>query len=83
MTTEKLPETNENGFVTVSDFYSHHHPSIETGLKNAQFPHEIKFYVSDESYLQGAFRVYVPQEYLEAAKDLCISIEISRLKTDK
>lgn len=62
-----------SGLVTVSDFYAGQHEAIETGLKQAQIPYQIEFYV----YRNGAFRVYVPEEYLEVARKLCQLIESS------
>lgn len=72
-----LPDKNDDGFVTLSDFYAHHHQSIETGLKNAQIPHQIEFHPSnaEKIWQDGAFRVYVPAEYVESGRELCIAIE--------
>ncbi|MEG4302379.1 hypothetical protein [Microcoleus sp. D3_18a_C4] len=78
MTSNELQET-ENGLVTVSDFYAHQHESIESGIKQAQIPHQIKFHPfnPDKLWKQGAFRVYAAPEHLEIARDLCMSIEIA------
>jgi hypothetical protein len=53
-----------SGLVTLSDFYAHQHEALETALKQAQIPHQIEFDVSRN----GAVRVYVAQEHLEAAR---------------
>ncbi len=55
MTSNELQET-ENGLVTISDFYTHQHESIESGLKQAQIPHQIKFHPFDPNAMrkQGA-----------------------------
>ena len=78
MTSNELQET-ENGLVTISDFYAHQHESIESGLKQAQIPHQIKFHPFDPNALwkQGTFRVYVAPEHLKVATDLCMSIEFA------
>ncbi|MEG4087632.1 hypothetical protein [Microcoleus sp. POL10_C6] len=72
-------QESENGLVTLCDFLSHQQDSIESGLKQAQIPHQIKFHPFDPDVLwkQGAFRVYVPPIYLKVATDLCISIEFA------
>lgn len=41
---DNLPDKNADGFVTLSDFYAHHHESIERVLKTARIPHQIEFY---------------------------------------
>ena len=69
--TDNLPAKNADGFITLSDFYSHHREPIESALKNAQIPHQIEFYV----YRNVAFRLYVPAEHLETARKLCMAIE--------
>jgi len=71
MKPDELPDMSMNGLVTLSDFYPHQHLPIETALKNAQIFHQIEFYV----YRNGPFRVYVAQEHLEAATEVCNSIE--------
>lgn len=68
---DNLPDKNADGFVTLSDFYPHQHETIETALKTAHIPHQIEFYVDRD----GAFRVYVPAEYVESGRELCIAIE--------
>ncbi|MEG4350258.1 hypothetical protein QUA74_11000 [Microcoleus sp. LAD1_D3] len=75
----ELPEIAENGFIIVSDFYAHHHELIETALKNSEFQYLIKFHPFDPAALwkQGAFRVYVLEEHLEAVRTFCMSIEFA------
>lgn len=75
--TDNLPAKNADGFVTLSDFYPHHHEPIETALKTAQIPHQIESHGknAEKSWTDGAFRVYVPAEHLETARELCIAIE--------
>lgn len=72
-----LPDKNADGCVTLSDFYGHQHETIETALKTAQIPHQIEFYPpnAEKTWKDGAFRVYVPAEYVESGRELCISIE--------
>jgi hypothetical protein len=60
MKPDNLPDRNVSGLVTVSDFYAHQHEAIKSALKNSQIPHQLEFYV----YRNGAFRVYVPEQYL-------------------
>ncbi len=71
MKPDNLPDRNVSGLVTVSDFYGYQHEPIESALKNAQIPYQLEFYV----YRNGAFRVYVSEQYLEAARELCNSSE--------
>ncbi|MEG5036222.1 hypothetical protein [Microcoleus sp. AT3-D2] len=73
----ELPDTTENGFITVSDFFAYQHESIETALKNSEFQYLIKFHPFDPEALwkQGAFRVYVLEEHLEAVSNLCRATE--------
>ncbi|MEG4047345.1 hypothetical protein [Microcoleus sp. Pol17_C1] len=75
----ELPDTTENGFITVSDFFAYQHESIETALKNSEFQYLIKFHLFDPDALwkQGAFRVYVAPEHLEAVSNLCRATEKS------
>jgi len=77
MKPDELPDMNVSGLVTLSDFYAHQHEVIETALKNAQIPHQIEFHrqSTDAPWRDGAFRVYVPSEYVESGRELCISIE--------
>ena len=74
---KELPDTTENGFITVSDFFAYQHESIETALKNSEFQYLIKFHPFDPAALwkQGAFRVYVLEEHLEAVSNLCRATE--------
>ncbi len=74
---DNLPDKNVDGFVTLSDFYRHQHETIETALKTPQIPHQIEFYPPNakKTWKDGAFRVYVPAEYVESGRELCISIE--------
>lgn len=78
MKSNELPEI-QNGLVIVSDFYAHQHESIATAMKNSDFPHQIEFHPhrTDALWREGAFRVYVALEHLEAARDLCKSIEFA------
>jgi hypothetical protein len=73
----ELPETAENGFVCVSDYLAHHLESIEAALRNSEFEYLIKFhpFCPQALWRQGAFRVYVSEEHLEAARDFCMLIE--------
>ena len=77
MEPDNLLDKNADGFVTLSDFYAHQHESIETALKTAQIPHQIEFHPpnAEKIWEDGAFRVYVPAEYLEPGKEVCIAIE--------
>ena len=81
MTTEseanELPEIAKNGFVIVSDFFAYQHESIATVMKNSDFPHQIEFHPHNEKMLwrEGAFRVYVAPEDIEAVRDLCRATE--------
>ncbi|MEG4397088.1 hypothetical protein [Microcoleus sp. BROC3] len=77
----ELPETAENGFIIVSDFLAHQHESIETALKNSKFQYLIKFHSFDHDALwkQGAFRVYVLEEHLEAVSNFCRAIELANI----
>ncbi|MEG4587188.1 hypothetical protein QUA54_18505 [Microcoleus sp. MOSTC5] len=70
--TDNLPAKNADGFVALSDFYAHHHQPIETALKTAQIPHQIKFHPpnAEQIWEDGAFRVYVPAEYVESGRTL-------------
>jgi hypothetical protein len=84
MKPQELPETNINGLVTVSDFYPEQHQSMRyapasyvSGLNQAQISHQIQFYPPASGYREGGFRVYVDAEHLQAARQLCISIEFS------
>ncbi|MEG4458455.1 hypothetical protein [Microcoleus sp. N9_A1] len=78
MTSNELTDT-QNGFVTVSDFYAHQHESIVNAMKNSEIPHQIEFHPhkADALWREGAFRVYVAPEHLEAARNLCKSIEFA------
>lgn len=77
MEPDNLLDKNADGFVTLSDFYAHQHESIETALKTAQIPNQIEFHPpnAEKTWEDGAFRVYVPAEYLEPGKEVCIAIE--------
>jgi hypothetical protein len=77
MKPHELPETNIKGLVTVSDFYPEQHQLIVSGLTQAQISHQIEFYPPASGYREGCFRVYVESEHLQAARELCISIEFS------
>ena len=72
-----MPEIAENGFIIVSDFFAHQHELIETALKNSESQYLIKFHPFDPDALwkQGAFRVYVLEEHLEAVSNLCRATE--------
>jgi hypothetical protein len=63
---DNLPDKNVNRYVTLSDFYPQHHESIESALKKAEISHQIEFYCqnAEKSWRDGAFRVYVPAEYV-------------------
>ncbi|MEG4210368.1 hypothetical protein [Microcoleus sp. S13_B4] len=75
----ELPEIAENGFIIVSDFFAHQRELIETALKNSEFQYLIEFHPYDPKQLwrKGAFRVYVLEEHLEAARTFCMSIEFA------
>ncbi|MEG4248691.1 hypothetical protein [Microcoleus sp. Pol10D4] len=75
----ELPEIAENGFIIVSDFFAYQHESIETALKNSQFQYLIALHPDSPTKLwrKDAFRVYVLEEHLEAARTFCISIEFA------
>jgi hypothetical protein len=45
---------------------------VAAAINQARIPHQFEFHV-----YQGSFRLYVPQEYLEAAREICQSIEQS------
>lgn len=75
----ELPEIAENGFIIVSDFFAHQRELIETALKNSEFQYLIEFHPDDPKQLwrKDAFRVYVLEEHLEAARSFCMSIEFA------
>ncbi|MEG5170820.1 hypothetical protein [Microcoleus sp. B3-D7] len=79
MKPDELPDMNVTGLVTLSDFYAHQHEVIETALKNAEIPHQIELYPpnAEKTWRDGAFRVYVPSEYVKSGRELCIAIEFS------
>lgn len=67
-----LPDRNISGLVTVADFLGTQHEAVAAAINQARIPHQFEFHV-----YQGSFRLYVPQEYLEAAREICQSIEQS------
>jgi len=69
---DNLPDRNISGLVTVADFLASQHQAVAAAINQARIPHQFEFYV-----YQGNFRLYVPEENLEAARDICRSIEQS------
>jgi hypothetical protein len=67
-----LPDRNISGLVTVADFLGTQHDAVAAAINQARIPPQFEFHV-----YQGSFRLYVPQEYLEAAREICQSIEQS------
>lgn len=71
-----LPDQNSNGYVTLSDFCPEDRQAIEQALRNGGIPHEMEAYkVPEISWMYGVFRVYVPGERLEEAKNICCQIK--------
>ena len=67
-----LPDRNISGLVTVADFLGTQHDAVAAAINQARIPPQFEFHV-----YQGSFRLYVPQEYLEAAREICQSFEQS------